>query len=920
MGHKKNNRMSLVISRRKPSRAKASQLARLTLGILPLAVFGLGLGALTNNSLLASAALQGGPADQQIGGQAVLQISALMEEKLSRTPAQRKLDSHLHFAVKLNRGEAIAPGVSSLASVSARVKTDDQQSVVVDIKASVTPGVLDSIPAMGGEVISSFPDFNAIRARMPLAMLEDLGDLPDVQHIGPAEEFMTNGSVDARPTLTSRETRLAQIRKQLAGALPKLMGTATQTATVLPSRSRGPAMAFIGSATSQADHAHQADLARTMFGISGSGVKIGVLSNGVDTSATRIATGDLPASLTVLPGQAGTGDEGTAMLEIIHDLAPGAQLFYATALGGTANFANNIIALRNAGCDIIVDDITYLSEAVYQDGPVSQAVNAVTAAGALYFTSAGNSGNKNDSQSGTWEGDFLDSGQSIPVLPGAGIIHSFGGGNISNQLTTAASNGAGTGLKWSDPLGGSSNDYDLYVLNSTLTAVIDASTDFQTGTQNPFEFVVAPAAGRRFVVALFSGLPRALHLATNRGRLAVNTSGAIYGHNAAGAAYTVAAVDVRTVGSGIFTTANVVQTYSSDGPRRIFYNPNGTPITPGNVLIGTNGGTVLQKVDITAADCGLTTTPGFITFCGTSAAAPTSAAIAALVKSAKPTATPAEIRTALTSTALDIEAAGFDRDAGFGIIRALAAVTAINPTNPGGNDTIGLFRPAGNFFFLRNSNTLGVPDVTASFGAPGDLPIVGDWDGNGTVTMGLYRPSTSTFFLRNSNTPGVPDVTVSFGNGPGGDMPIAGDWNGDGTWTIGVYRPSTSTFFLRNSNTSGFPDIIVPHGAPGDTPIVGDWDGNGTMTIGLFRSAGNFFFLRNSNTAGFPDIIVSFGASGDLPIAGDWDGNGTMTIGLFRPGGNFFFLRNSNTSGFPDVIVTYGAPGDKPIVGNWDGM
>ena len=90
--------------------------------------------------------------------------------------------------------------------------------------------------------------------------------------------------------------------------------------------------------------------------------------------------------------------------------------------------------------------------------------------------------------------------------------------------------------------------------------------------------------------------------------------------------------------------------------------------------------------------------------------------------------------------------------------------------------TIGLFRPSGNFFFLRNSNTFGPPDVTIQFGAPGDLPIVGDWDGNGTMTIGLFRPTGNFFFLRNTNTLGPPDTTVSFG--ASGDKPIVGNWDG----------------------------------------------------------------------------------------------------------------------------------------------
>lgn len=239
----------------------------------------------------------------------------------------------------------------------------------------------------------------------------------------------------------------------------------------------------------------------------------------------------------------------------------------------------------------------------------------------------------------------------------------------------------------------------------------------------------------------------------------------------------------------------------------------------------------------------------------------------------------------------------------------------------GGADTIGLFRPTGNLFFLRNSNTPGFPDITVAFGAPGDLPVVGDWDGNGTMTIGLYRESSSTFFLRNSNTAGFPDITVSFGDGPGSlDVPIVGDWNGDGVWTIGVYRRSTSTFYLRNTNTPGFPDLSIPYGAALDLPVVGDWDGNGTTTIGIYRPTDSIFYLRNSNTTGFPDLSVLYGAFGDQPIVGDWDGNGTVTIGLYRPSESIFFLRNSNTTGFPDLSVPYGATLDKPLAGNWDGM
>ena len=122
----------------------------------------------------------------------------------------------------------------------------------------------------------------------------------------------------------------------------------------------------------------------------------------------------------------------------------------------------------------------------------------------------------------------------------------------------------------------------------------------------------------------------------------------------------------------IYSTADKVETFSSDGPRRIFFKGNGTAITPGD--FSSTGGQVLQQPLITAADgVAVTGVGGFASpFFGTSAAAPHAAAIAGLIKSANPSFTQAQIKTALTTTAIDIEAAGTDRDAGFGMIMPYA--------------------------------------------------------------------------------------------------------------------------------------------------------------------------------------------------------------------------------------------------------
>jgi hypothetical protein len=248
----------------------------------------------------------------------------------------------------------------------------------------------------------------------------------------------------------------------------------------------------VGSQSSEGDVTHRAFSARGAFNVDGTGVKIGVLSSGVDHLAASQDLGDL-GPVTVLPGQAGFGDGGTAMLEVIHDVAPGAQLFFATAINDITSFAQNIRDLRAAGCDIIVDDVFYFTETPFQDGQapgvvsnmnsgvVIQAVNDVTASGALYFSVAGYAGNLNDGTSGVWEGNFADGGPTGAPLP-AGRLHNFGGQNF-NLLTVAI--GGPITLHWSDPLGGSSNDYDLFLLNADGTAVVRSSTKYSKRDAGP---------------------------------------------------------------------------------------------------------------------------------------------------------------------------------------------------------------------------------------------------------------------------------------------------------------------------------------------------------------------------------------------------------------------------------------------------
>ena len=240
----------------RPSTVRSRSLGRsvVTLGI------GMMLWCIWTSGLAAAQQLQ-------ISHEAMQQIQALVDEKAARTPAQQKIDSNLLFEMKMRRGDAIRQAAPALQT---GITTDAADTTVVDITAEVTRDVLDKIVALGGIVVSSFPQYHAIRARMPLTQIETLAGLPQVQSIRPEEQAMTH---------------VVNV--------------------------------------SQGDVAHRANVARATSGVDGSGARICVLSDSVDFLAASQASGNLGA-VTVLPGQSGvpgTG-EGTAMLEIVADLAP----------------------------------------------------------------------------------------------------------------------------------------------------------------------------------------------------------------------------------------------------------------------------------------------------------------------------------------------------------------------------------------------------------------------------------------------------------------------------------------------------------------------------------------------------------------------------------------------------------------------
>jgi subtilisin family serine protease len=619
------------------------------------------------------------------------QIIALEKDKSRRTAGEQKMDSHFIYQLRQKRHQFILPGVTNFEP---RLKFENDGRVLVDIKADVSENLLAQIRAGGGTIVSSVPRLRAIRAKIPLELVESLAAMTNVSSI---------------------------------------------------QRARRP-QHFTGSVLSQGDFTHGAGLARTNFGVDGTGVKVGVLSDDVEFLANSQASGDLPAKLTILPDQSGTNNsdttgEGTAMLEIIYDLAPGAQLYFATADNGDASFAQNILDLQSNGCNIIVDDVGYFDESPFQDGVVAQAVNSVTANGGFYFSAAGNGGNLDAGTSATWEGDFSDGGtitrnSTLGRAGETGNYHNFGGQNYDVVQGLGLSDVFAVTLFWSDPLGASSNDYDLFVLNASGNRLYDYSDGPSTGTQDPYEICDAEN-NYRIVVVKYAGTACFLHVQLETdgyGTLSINTPGSIRGHNSATNAFAVAAADANQAYPNLFTTSDINEYFSADGPRRMFYQSDGTAITPTN--FSSTGGALRIKPDLTAADGVATSVSGFSSFYGTSAAAPHAAAIAALLLSYDHALTASQLRFALTNSALDIGAPGIDRDSGAGIILATTALQSIAAQ---------FF--AANFQAINLTNGTVQLSFTTQTNHLYQVQVVGDLLSTNWINLGAPIPATNSIYV-----------------------------------------------------------------------------------------------------------------------------------------------------------------------------
>jgi hypothetical protein len=583
----------------------------------------------------------------------------------------------------------------------------------VVVEARFEGGALSQVEALeaaGAEVLTTSGRYQTIALSVEPEDLRALAQVPGLSAVAPS-------------------------RRPVVYAAEEVLGT-----SVTASNCEG------GSVISQGVAQLNVPAARAAFGTFGAGQTVGVISDSFN-SATKIegqtiathaatdeASNDLPGPASSCVGQqvpvrviaeAPSGveptDEGRAMLQVIHDVAPEAQLAFATAYSSELQFAQNIerlaapTAAGGAGATVIVDDIGYVSEPFFQEGPVAVAIQKVTAAGVTYLTAAGNDnlidGLGRDYAS--WEAPrykptACPSALNALLVEPSNACMNFSptGTDPTFKMTVSSRRSVKIDLQWAEPWFGVATDLDAYLFSTTTNALLAESELNNVDEGLPFEYIDWENANPKSAQSVYlvinrcsgkcnpgasEGTPR-LKFALVDNEIGVteteypqsegeNVVGpTIFGHAGSGAAITLGALPYTESA----TAPKEPEAYSSRGPVTHYFGPV-TSISPAAPLAAPE---TLIKPNLTATDCASTTffsppkEAGAYHFCGTSEAAPHAAAVAALMRQVNPVASPAAINAAMEASATKFTTVTSPYAVGAGMLNAAGAISTLGPPPP----------------------------------------------------------------------------------------------------------------------------------------------------------------------------------------------------------------------------------------------
>ena len=785
---------------------------------------------------------------------------------------------------------------------------DPQGRLVVDVTlADGSPTGLASLAGVGAELVATDGGPVLATVVVPATALRALAALPAVAYLAEVPAPMTSAADDPGPT------------------------DQPLTDATCPTGIVTEGDVQLGAAT-----------ARTTYGVDGDGVVVGVLSDSFDNlggAATDVTDAELPGAANPCGHPTDVGiqeekpsggtDEGRAMAQIVHDLAPGAELRFATAFLGELDFASQITDLATGGADVITDDVFYLTEPMFQDGVIAAAINDNrTTRDVLHFSSGGNS---NKVVGGKEVGSYEATTGFRPTTCPAGIpaynnaCHDFdptAGTDGSYRITLSGGGSIRLGLGWSEPMYGVTTDLDLYLVDTTSNSVVASSeTDNSssakaneyldhtnsTGTTKTYDIVVGrynaspdPTGTPRLKTVLFraTGLT-AVEYDTSAGDDVIGPT--LVGHSAAALTMGTAAVP--------FFSSSSVESFSSRGPQAICWEPV-SGITPQSAKATCDE----VQPDLAATDGGANSffgsfSGGAYRFFGTSAAAPHAAAVAALARDLAPCATADDVAAAMTSSAAAVGALGTSV-VGAGLVDAVAALALLDGSCPGaitGTVTVaGTGAPVAGADVLAYTDADGfAPSASTTTAADGtytlaDLPpgdrrlaiaapegsgLLSEWyddaAGRGTATVVAVAPDATTA--------GV-DVTLDVGAAITGtvtdatESPVAGI-------TVAAFVGTTTFLPVATTTTAADGtysllglaggDHTVLFQAPGGVLLADRWYDDAALR----GDAAALTLVEGATTAGVDAVLPAVAAIAGTVTAADGGAPvADAVVSAYRPG------------------------------------
>ena len=680
-------------------------------------------------------------------------------QSFGQRPTATKIYSSILTTIEKLKADGITPQNARYMNVASRFNTllhqfDELGRIGLHLDVfRVSPGLISKLQAFGGNVLLALERERLITVYLPFDKIEDVASLEEVRIIRPITGGVTNE----------------------------------------------------GSVVTEGDVVHHAVKVRSDLGVKGDSINVGVISDGCASWAMSLGSGDLPATFgppnftfSVGP-KSGAGDEGTAMMEIIHDLAPNAALYFYGALhdakGSAAHVEAIQVLVREKHCRIIVDDLTWFDQPMFEDGTPATTGTVAAAAkwandtGVVYISSAGNwaDGPPDILSRSHYQAMYNDNnpGQNnnakpipppntppwnVPAIPPASPVplamwpyrdlHNFNpvaGGPIDPGLMVTVPGfhppleseptTLQVILEWADPpglpndpdpWGSSADDYDLYLYDAGFMHQITASITVQNGHQNPYEYLSwqnysSNDSAVNIVINHLDTIPPhhppkllGLYISGCQWAEYFTPQNSIWGQPGI--------PEVIATGAVPFNNIGAIEPFSSHGNYDVY--------VPGYVsrekpdVVGVDG--------VTVSGTGGTFPPPFF---GTSAAAPHIAGLAALLLSACPQLTPAQVHAKFERTAIPDGGPGFNAAFGNGFLDIERSMLELN-TSPGlyGPLTQQSTLNAPMFFVTQDAYALSTTTVTGGLQQPNSVTT--------SVTVTAGNPYTSA----GVRDPGCPTV------------------------------------------------------------------------------------------------------------------------------------------------------------------